>query len=375
VRQVVVGAGERTTPRRIPSLDGLRGVAALVVVVHHTLLVTPLFSGAYFGDSARGVAWWMTHTPLHLLWAGDEAVLVFFVLSGLVLTLPVVRSARRGWVAYYVRRLPRLYLPVWGSLVLAAGLALAVPRVAVPGTSILDMATDPTPRGMLRDAFLLVDVTGLNGPLWSLRYEVFFSLLLPLYVWVAVRARRLSPLLAVLALAASTAGVRLDSGLCTYLPVFALGVLLGVEWDRCERWALRLGSWWWSLLAVLAGLCLVNSWLVPNPLSLPLTLVGACLAVAAFAWWAPARRFGTTTVVRHLGRLSFSLYLVHWPLVVTVTLLLGLETNPVLLLVVCTLVSLLVAEVFHRLVEGPSHRLAQALGRRVAVRQAVGAPA
>jgi peptidoglycan/LPS O-acetylase OafA/YrhL len=109
----------------------------------------------------------------------------------------------------------------------------------------------------------------------------------------------------------------------------------------------------WLLLVVAAGKFVVNEWLVPNPLSPPLTLVGACLAVAAFAWWSPARRFGTTTVVRHLGRLSFSLYLVHWPLVVTVTLLLGLETSPLVLLLACTLVSLLVADLLPPRRRGP----------------------
>jgi peptidoglycan/LPS O-acetylase OafA/YrhL len=44
---------------------------------------------------------------------------VFFVLSGFVLTLPFL-SGRPIWPAYYARRLIRLFLPVWASILLAA---------------------------------------------------------------------------------------------------------------------------------------------------------------------------------------------------------------------------------------------------------------
>jgi hypothetical protein len=81
---------------RLPSLDGLRGVAALIVVVHHTLLTVPSLSVAYFLDGPAAVrgskAWWLSWTPLHLIWAGGEAVIVFFVLSGFVLALPYVNQ-------------------------------------------------------------------------------------------------------------------------------------------------------------------------------------------------------------------------------------------------------------------------------------------
>jgi uncharacterized membrane protein len=83
---------------RVRSLDGLRGVAALIVVVHHALLTSPTLARVNYGavpGSVHGFLWWMTYTPLHLIWAGPEAVFVFFVLSGFVLFL---RPRRRGSV-------------------------------------------------------------------------------------------------------------------------------------------------------------------------------------------------------------------------------------------------------------------------------------
>ncbi|WP_368259248.1 acyltransferase family protein, partial [Blautia wexlerae] len=82
------------SPRfRLRSLDGLRGLAAVIVLVHHALLVIPALAAPYYGQTVQpGLPWLLVHTPLHLLWAGTEAVYLFFILSGLVLTL-AARSA------------------------------------------------------------------------------------------------------------------------------------------------------------------------------------------------------------------------------------------------------------------------------------------
>jgi len=126
-----------TRPTRYPSLDGLRGVCALVVVVYHCLLVVPALSIPADGSAPSAAAssatwspvWWLYRTPLRALWAGPEAVLIFFVISGFVLCLPLARSPVRQWATYYLRRFCRLYLPVWGAVgfaVLGAGLALVL---------------------------------------------------------------------------------------------------------------------------------------------------------------------------------------------------------------------------------------------------------
>jgi peptidoglycan/LPS O-acetylase OafA/YrhL len=356
---------------RVTSLDGLRGIAAVAVLMHHALLLTPTFFAAYSGREDSGPhegAWWLTHTPLHLLWAGDEAVLVFFVLSGLVLTLPAMHWKREGWLAYYVRRIPRLYVPVWASLVLATALAWAVPRAPVGGTFLPETATGPTVERLIVDAVLVTGPSGLNGPLWSLRLEVIFSLLLPVYVLFALALRRWLLPVIIAALVVTEAGFTFGNPLAAYLSVFAVGVALAVEWDRLGAFIRSRHPSWGVALLVLAGLLLLNRWLVPTPVSTSLTVAGAALLVVSFGWSPAARRVGASRIVQHLGRLSFSLYLVHWPVVVTVALLLE-DDVPVLLRVTTgVLVSLLVAELFYRLVEGPSHTFAKLLARTVVPR-------
>ena len=63
-------------------------------------------------------------------WDGTGAVLVFFVLSGFVLTLAFTGPAKSGeprWANYYARRIPRLYVPVWAAIALAIGIVAIRP--------------------------------------------------------------------------------------------------------------------------------------------------------------------------------------------------------------------------------------------------------
>jgi peptidoglycan/LPS O-acetylase OafA/YrhL len=99
---------------RVTQLDGLRGIAALVVVACHVLSTLPGI-GSVFSDRSvglSGAAMWAIFSPLHVLWNGTPAVHLFFVLSGFVLVLPFSRpGVTRSWASYYAKRLLRLYLP------------------------------------------------------------------------------------------------------------------------------------------------------------------------------------------------------------------------------------------------------------------------
>ena len=132
------------------------------------------------GDpTSHGWAWWVIFSPVHLIWDGTEAVFVFFVLSGYVLTLPMVGRRRdlAGWLAYYPQRLLRLYLPVFASVVLAVLSYVVVRRhVVTDATSWLSAhAGALTPAGVVHDLTLVRGTTWVNSALWSLKWEVVFS--------------------------------------------------------------------------------------------------------------------------------------------------------------------------------------------------------
>lgn len=365
---------------RITGLDGLRGIAAFVVVLHHAALVAR-------PELAPGIWAGISQSPLKLLHAGTESVLVFFALSGLVVALPAMRPGF-SWRRYYPARLLRLYLPVLAALLLSAALILLVPRdpATMPEGSWMRsaQAAEVSVGSLLSEASLMRGSYRIDNVLWSLRWEVIFSLLLPIAVVLVVRFRRLRWPLAIAAAAATVAGRVLDSeafdaDALVYLPVFLLGALMAANLDALRGLADRPRlARLWPLLAVLAGALLIASWLarpfVPAGSPLREALwglagVGAVLIVGLAAVWGAMRPVLDHPVSQWLGRVSFSLYLVHVPILATLVFLLGAERWWLAILIAIP-VSLLVAAVFQRWVEAPSHRLARAAGGLLAPRRA-----
>lgn len=355
------------TTSRYTSLDGLRGLAALVVLLHHCLLVSPQLVGAI---ESAGVApmdswvWWATFTPLHLLWAGKEAVYVFFILSGFVLTLPFAGVSRPSWRAYFPKRMVRIYLPVWASLIFALLMAWAVPRVASPEFSSWINLHEEAPN-VLADAFLLRGAGSLNSPLWSLQWEMLFSLLLPLYVVAALRIRRAwLPCLAGLVVIIM-GGNMMYAALPVYLPMFGVGVLMAARREHLERWGQKLRPWGWASMLVASLVLLCSQWLFPQlPATISLAAVGGALLLFAFIGCKAAITLGNNSFIHWLGLRSFSLYLVHEPIVVSVSYWLH-ATNPFQVALFAVPLSLLAAEIFFRVVERPSQRFAGVAGRVV----------
>lgn len=283
---------------RLTQLDGLRGLAAAVVVIHHCFLVAPIFGQQ---DSARRAStkewtWWVEYTPLHLFWNGGAAVLVFFVLSGFVLAIPFLNPLREiTWLQYYPRRLVRLYLPVWGAVFFAVSTLLLIPRQAESTHSWwinrhdVPLALKP----VIADLVLIRGTSWYNSPLWSLQYEVIFSLLLPVVLVLAIKLSRVWPALILLLFVMVHIGESRGIGMLQYLPIFGIGVVLAVRRDLLDTLARRAPRVAWVAALLLSGLLIsAGSMPVHVPAHFVLTVLGCAILVVVFYGWAGARRLG-----------------------------------------------------------------------------------
>lgn len=142
-------------PSRYEHLDGLRGLAALLVVLHH---YTPDFTVSLHehGFGEAGNYWHLTSLPIvRLIWSGgNAAVAIFFILSGFALSIaplqrmrkegrPAGAEVRRGILGALIRRPARLYAPAIAITVLQAVL------MHIPGLCVLNPNIPPVPAANL----------------------------------------------------------------------------------------------------------------------------------------------------------------------------------------------------------------------------------
>lgn len=151
-----------------PFIEGIRGLTALYVVIHHIWLrlVTT--------DKLDNLP-----TVFHLFKFGHAAVAIFIVLSGFCLMLPVIQQAE--WTlppAFFLRRARRI-LPAYGaalllSLLLCGGFPVLTPEHSWTGESLVSHL-------LLLQNWTAWPLT-INGPLWSVALEcqiyVLFALVL-----------------------------------------------------------------------------------------------------------------------------------------------------------------------------------------------------
>ena len=368
------------------ALDALRGVAAIVVLVHHVAMTAPSISAAYSSGGnvpLFSAAWWVTLSPLKILFAGPEFVLVFFVLSGFVLVLTPLRRlpGSYDWLGYYPKRIIRLAIPVIVSVGLAAIWITLVPRTS-DATAGAWMVRQGNPdlglSSLLREASI-VGYTGrpdINPPLWSLAWEMWFSLLLPVGVILAVATRRFTLAWVVALLAASTTGYLFSIEPLMYLPAFGLGALLAANQQRlvdagAALSAKRYGTAVWVGISLLGPALLIAHWLLRPLLTAPFTdlalamrVPGAVLIVATVALWPPMQRMLSGRLLAWLGAISFSLYLVHFPVVVSFGEIFGPSRWWMGALISVPL-SLVLAQLMYRWVELPAQTLAGKVGAAV----------
>ena len=394
----------RGEPRRLEVLDSVRGIAAMVVVVHHCLLTQPAFSDFFYSTWRTGydgiVQYLLFHTPLRIVWDGYEAVTLFYVLSGLVLMLPWAEGRAPGYLAFCVKRMCRIYLPYAVAVAGAAVVAVLLVRAAqvdphVPGGSDwLNKMTwsNPVTSTLLVDHALMVGhYNTLNGVIHSLIWEMRVSLLFPALALPLVLWRIKGAIGLVAGLVAFVVAVQFAYAPAGSLSLLETGPTLGLlgklaleaQWTAYYACFFVLGATLASYLGairtlltrvpplgrwaiLLVGLLVFQGhWSRWHPLQETMVAIGSAMVIVAALSPGAIERGLMARPPRFLGRISYSVYLVHVPLLLTVVLLLHGRVPLVALLVCLPPAAIALGWLFHVAIADPCARLGQRLATRL----------
>lgn len=223
---------------RFQELDALRGLAAITVVLSHFALVFPT-------SRVYQVA---VSTPLHLFLNGPEAVILFFLLSGFVLSALWSRSRKQGYAKYCSKRLIRLCIPFYAALLIAYLFDLHFYSPVPTSNAWMNATWTMKPEWPMALRVALTDAHWagqLNTAFWTITYEIRISLFFPLLYWVVMRAPAMGLLAALVAIqsvvpVAHALDKVVDADLVSSVIEFAVGILLYRELPRLLRWSARL---------------------------------------------------------------------------------------------------------------------------------------
>lgn len=364
---------------RYGELDALRGIAALSVVLWHFVCAT------YTVTDPGTKSFVMS---LYFLVHGRAAVILFFILSGFVLSLPFFREPRPGYSAFIVRRICRIYLPFVALIACTILVRTFVTLKKIPGLSdwFNDYCGAPfSLKTALEHLFLIgnIHVMVYNNPVWSLIHEMRISLIFPLLFLFVLRVKPIFSILACFLLS----GIALlnevfgwetsngwETGYFYTLQVssfFIVGILLARYKEPLVRWYGPLRKWKKIILFIVSCILFrfsMEIWLANKKLLLISdygSVIGACgFMVMAFGSMKAATLL-RKPFFKFFGNISYSMYLNHITMLyLTIFLLHDYLPIPVILPVYIASV-IVFSLVTWKTIELPSIALGRVLSNRI----------
>ena len=343
---------------RNKALDGLRGLAAVVVIFYHAILCDPRLISEVLARNAQDVA--SFDIPAKILLAvcsGYTAVIIFFVLSGYVLMQSLSRAkGSTSAIArdFVIRRIFRIY----PALIVCIGVCFVVATVA--GSAIEGHAAASSPLAVALNALLIN--TGVHGATWTLQLEI---LMIPVLLLAFVASRIGGTLAALGCLVYGMAATQIPTlvGHINALQYFLVAFLAGamMTCSALVPFLSRVGP---ALPLVPLALASLNAFV---PFGFPLLFAevflcallvgGIARAVSAL----PLIELLSSRPFRFLGSVSYSVYLINVPvmwLTIAAFAKLGVRltalSSGLLLGSIVLIVSLPIAAASKRVIEDPS---------------------
>ena len=357
---------------RYKQLDSLRGIVALFVFFTHFLGLKgnmPLF-------------YRLKLTPLGVLVNGNGAVMFFFVLSGFVLSLPFINAEKPlKLTAFYTKRIFRLYPAFIIAIIVSIFLKLFVFDKAAMAlfTGWIDnfwnWDFDKANIAGLLKTFLLVgpqfNVNLIDPPIWSLIIEVKMSVVLPLFIIIASRSKPALNIGLMVFLIWLAWQYEYDAWA---LAVFYLGVLIAKYKNSIVTGLTNRGALFMILICMVAIFLYNNNYEFPGfiqKLQLPfkyslskyLMAIGSGLLIMLALAGKRITRFLEHRFFTFLGDISYSFYLIHAPILLTMASLFNNKylLSPVYIFLSSLIIAVALAYGMFICIERPFQQIAKQL--------------
>jgi len=306
------------TPEKlyINYLDSVRGLAAFAVFWSH-------FCGGY-GKTLISL---LEGTPFSIFVDGFGGVSVFFVLSGLVLSLNTFHGSRElSIVAFYIRRFFRITVPFTIILIIVffAFKTGYIRHDTDPHISdwLYGRWADAHKMNLLsffqQAALIIPDVNQVLIPQsWTLFVELRLSLLMPFLILIAIRSTLWLTLFVVVSIAISETNF--------FLVHFFWGILIAkyhyrlIALGKKMSWLLKTPLLALGILLLSSNRPIIDLGIKVSQTSWILSGLGAALLLALFTGSDLAKKILEVGVLRFLGRISYSMYLLHGMVLITIT--------------------------------------------------------
>jgi peptidoglycan/LPS O-acetylase OafA/YrhL len=369
-----------TRPWSSVHLNAIRGAAALVVLLGHTrsLFFSSLTANSGSAQAANYIARGNRAT------VGEEAVIIFFVLSGYLVGGSVLRSVKNGtwsWKDYLFKRITRLWVVLIPALAFGICLDVLGTHLFDPATSIYSGPSSTlVPHDLLARlswkviganvVFLqgiLAPTVGTNNSLWSLAYEWWYYLQFPLLILAFGKATRPSIRILYLALFIGSA-VFVGREIVILFPTWLLGAAIA---------ALPITKLSKMIALPILALSISCLLLVKKlDISRDGAAWGVAIAFSLILFCAVRQRGSCRNVIYRrvsgfFSDISYTLYLIHLPLAIFICALVDrpwhyypLSISNTCMFLVMNAAIVVAASLFHRMFEGNTDRVRRVLTSR-----------
>ncbi|HFJ9465744.1 TPA: acyltransferase family protein [Bacillus cereus] len=371
--------------KRYLELDSLRGLAALVVLFYHCLRIFPVLdikapNFANHSDNLFISA--LLNTPLRLIWAGHESVILFFILSGFVLSLPYYASKEIEYKTYILKRSLRIYIPFFVATAIAviANLTLSKNGILMYSNWFNKIWTSETTFLDILNHILFLgyySADQYNTVIWSLVHEMRISIIFPLLMLAILRFNWKSNI-----------GISLTFSLVAFIllvminPIYNTNIILTLHYtsmfmigsllakhiesivDIYKKLpnSIKMISFIFAIISytysgIFTNIGFIHDFLIDEYA----VVVGSSLFIIISLSSGIFSKFLNLKPILFLGKISYSLYLYHTIVLFSLIYTFN-DVVPIYIILLSTIViSVIVASIAYYLIEKPSMKLGRKL--------------